>query len=323
MKERIKSKQIATKKSFGKRLIEDLGRNHTLYFMILPLVIYYLLFSYLPMVGVLIAFKDYRSVLGNSFLENIIQSKWVGFDNFVKFFTSPSFWKVLRNTINISLQSILVGFPAPIILALLFNELRSMKYKKVLQTVTYLPHFISLVVVCGIIRAFTADDGIITWVISHITGQEPSNMLLHSKYFVPILVWSDVWQGVGWGSIIYMSALAGVNEELYEAASIDGAGRFKLVWHITLPSILPTIAIMLILRLGSVLNVGYEKILLLYNDMTKDVGEIISTYVYQRGLIGRDYSYSTAVNLFQSVINIIFLVSANKISGRLTETSLW
>ena len=269
------------------------------------------------------AFKDYRSVLGQSFLQNLIQSEWVGFKNFQQFFSSINFWKVLRNTINISLQSIIVGFPAPIILALLLNELRSVKYKKVLQTVTYLPHFISLVVVCGMIRAFTADNGIVTWFVSLITGQEPQNMLLQSKYFVPILVWSDVWQGVGWGSIIYMSALAGVSEELYEAASIDGAGRLKLVWHVTLPSILPTIAIMLILRLGSVLSVGYEKILLLYNDLTKDVGEIISTYVYQKGLIDRDYSYSTSINLFQSVVNIIFLVTANKITGRLTETSLW
>ena len=323
MKKQVKSKREVKNNSFGRRLIQDFGRNHTLYLMILPVVVYYVIFSYLPMSGVLMAFKDYRSVLGQSFLQNLIQSEWVGFKNFQQFFSSINFWKVLRNTINISLQSIIVGFPAPIILALLLNELRSVKYKKVLQTVTYLPHFISLVVVCGMIRAFTADNGIVTWFVSLITGQEPQNMLLQSKYFVPILVWSDVWQGVGWGSIIYMSALAGVSEELYEAASIDGAGRLKLVWHVTLPSILPTIAIMLILRLGSVLSVGYEKILLLYNDLTKDVGEIISTYVYQKGLIDRDYSYSTSINLFQSVVNIIFLVTANKITGRLTETSLW
>ena len=323
MKKQVKSKREVKNNSFGRRLIQDFGRNHTLYLMILPVVVYYVIFSYLPMSGVLMAFKDYRSVLGQSFLQNLIQSEWVGFKNFQQFFSSINFWKVLRNTINISLQSIIVGFPAPIILALLLNELRSVKYKKVLQTVTYLPHFISLVVVCGMIRAFTADNGIVTWFVSLITGQEPQNMLLQSKYFVPILVWSDVWQGVGWGSIIYMSALAGVSEELYEAASIDGAGRLKLVWQVTLPSILPTIAIMLILRLGSVLSVGYEKILLLYNDLTKDVGEIISTYVYQKGLIDRDYSYSTSINLFQSVVNIIFLVTANKITGRLTETSLW
>lgn len=323
MKKQVKSKREVKNNSFGRRLIQDFGRNHTLYLMILPVVVYYVIFSYLPMSGVLMAFKDYRSVLGQSFLQNLIQSEWVGFKNFQQFFSSINFWKVLRNTINISLQSIIVGFPAPIILALLLNELRSVKYKKVLQTVTYLPHFISLVVVCGMIRAFTADNGIVTWFVSLITGQEPQNMLLQSKYFVPILVWSDVWQGVGWGSIIYMSALAGVSEELYEAASIDGAGRLKLVWHVTLPSILPTIAIMLILRLGSVLSVGYEKILLLYNDLTKDVGEIISTYVYQKGLLDRDYSYSTSINLFQSVVNIIFLVTANKITGRLTETSLW
>lgn len=323
MKKQVKSKREVKNNSFGRRLIQDFGRNHTLYLMILPVVVYYVIFSYLPMSGVLMAFKDYRSVLGQSFLQNLIQSEWVGFKNFQQFFSSINFWKVLRNTINISLQSIIVGFPAPIILALLLNELRSVKYKKVLQTVTYLPHFISLVVVCGMIRAFTADNGIVTWFVSLITGQEPQNMLLQSKYFVPILVWSDVWQGVGWGSIIYMSALAGVSEELYEAASIDGAGRLKLVWHVTLPSILPTIAIMLILRLGTVLSVGYEKILLLYNDLTKDVGEIISTYVYQKGLLDRDYSYSTSINLFQSVVNIIFLVTANKITGRLTETSLW
>ena len=323
MKKQVKSKREVKNNSFGRRLIQDFGRNHTLYLMILPVVVYYVIFSYLPMSGVLMAFKDYRSVLGQSFLQNLIQSEWVGFKNFQQFFSSINFWKVLRNTINISLQSIIVGFPAPIILALLLNELRSVKYKKVLQTVTYLPHFISLVVVCGMIRAFTADNGIVTWFVSLITGQEPQNMLLQSKYFVPILVWSDVWQGVGWGSIIYMSALAGVSEELYEAASIDGAGRLKLVWHVTLPSILPTIAIMLILRLGTVLSVGYEKILLLYNDLTKDVGEIISTYVYQKGLLDRDYSYSTSINLFQSIVNIIFLVTANKITARLTETSLW
>lgn len=227
------------------------------------------------------------------------------------------------NTFKIGGLSIVFGFPAPIILALLMNEVRAPWFKRSVQTLTYLPHFISLVVVCGIIRMFTSDTGIISHIIAFMTNSEPVNMLLYPEMFVPIYIISGIWQGAGWGSIVYLSALSAVSDDLYEAAIIDGAGKWKQTIHVTIPSILPTISIMLILRLGSVINVGYEKIILLYNDLTKPVADVISSYVYQKGLLDRDYGFSTAVGLFNSVVNIVFLITANTISKKISENSLW
>jgi putative aldouronate transport system permease protein len=305
------------KKPFSKRLKEDLARNKVKYMLMIPIIIYFVLFHYKPMYGVLMAFQRYRPTLG------IAGSRWVGLDNFIDFFGDPYFWRLLRNTFSISFYSILFGFPAPIILALMFNEVRNERFKKTIQTVSYMPHFISLVIVCGIIKIFVQTDGIFPVFIENIFGIPASNWLTNSGYFYPIYVISGIWQEVGWGSIIYLAALSGIDQELYEAAKIDGAGRLQQIWHITLPGILPTIMILLILRIGGILSVGYEKILLLYTPTTYEVADVISTYSYRRGIIDADYSYSTAVGLFNSVVNIVFLVATNKLSKKFTEVGLF
>lgn len=304
------------KKSFGVRLKEDIVRNRVLYIMVLPVLIYYILFAYLPMYGITIAFQDYDPALGYT------GSPWVGLQNFKDFFKSVYFLRILKNTLHISLASIIFGFPAPIILALLINEVTSKKYMKTVQTITYLPHFISLVVVCGIIKSFTGTNGIITQIVSKFTNDSTS-LLMKPNAFVPVYIISEIWQGIGWGSIIYIAALAGVDTQLYEAASLDGCGRLRQVLHVSIPGILPTIVIMLILRMGSVLNVGYEKIILLYNPSTYETADVISTFTYRKGLQEFEWSYGSAVGLFNSAVNVIFLLGTNMLSRKLTESSLW
>jgi len=304
------------RKSFGARLSRSLKQYRYVYLMAIPVVIYYLIFMYLPMYGAQIAFKRFAPGLG------IEGSPWVGWDHFQKFFGSFYFKRIFLNTITISLYSLIFAFPAPILLALLLNELRSERYKRAVQTVSYLPHFISLMVVCGMIIDFTRSDGVINDVLA-IFGPERQTMLLNPRLFRRIYIISEIWQGVGWGSIIYLSALAGIDAEQYEAAVIDGAGRFHKMIHVTLPGIAPTIVVMLILRIGQIMNVGYEKIILLYNGNTYDVADVISTFVYRKGLVEADYSYSTAVGLFNSVINLTLLLLANTISRKVGETSLW
>lgn len=299
-----------------KAISEDWKRNRGLYIMIIPVIAFYLVFCYKPMYGALMAFENFSPKRG------IFGSEWVGLSNFRMFFQSKDFYRLLRNTLYISISNIVFSFPAPIILALLINEINRKRFAKVVQTITYLPHFISLVVVCGMIREFVSDTGIITHVLGFF-GVEQTNLLNESKAFVPIYIVSGIWQEVGWGTIIYLAALTGINQELYEAASIDGAGRLRRVWSITLPGLIPTIVTLLILRLGSVMNVGFEKIILLYNSMTRDVADVISTYVYRMGLIKKDYGFSTAVGLFNSVINFAFVILANAISRKVNETSLW
>ncbi len=305
------------------KIKKDLIKNRTIYLMALPAVIYYLIFCYGPMYGAIIAFKNYSPKLG------ILGSEWVGLKHFESFLSSPYFLRILKNTLNISIQSLIFGFPAPIILALLINELTNKKFVKVTQTITYLPHFVSLVVVCGMIKSFTSDTGFITKIISLLSfGRwEPVSLLNEPKYFVPIYVLSDIWQGVGWGSIIYLSALSGIDGQLYEAAMIDGAGRFKQTIHVTLSGIIPMIMIMLILRMGGLLNVGYEKIILLYNQATYDTADVISTFVYRRGILAEggsnQWSYSTAVGLFNSVINFMLIITANYLSKKFTDYGLW
>ena len=298
------------------RLKRDLIKNKMLYLLVLPVIAFYLIFYYVPMYGVTIAFQNYDPAYG------VFNSPWVGLQNFQDFFSSVYFWRILKNTLVISACSILFGFPAPILLALLINEFTNKKFVKTIQTVTYLPHFISLVVVCGMIKDFTNADGIITQIVTFFGGENMS-MLMDPDKFVPVYVISDIWQGIGWGSIIYIAALSGIDSELYEACEIDGGGRLRQVWHITLPGILPTIVIMLILRLGGILNVGYEKIILLYNPSIYETADVISFFVYRKGLQELNWSYATAVGLFNSVINIIFLLATNFISRRVTETSLW
>jgi len=300
------------------RIHRELTRNYMLYIMAFPVILYFLLFHYGPMYGVVLAFKDY------SIGKGIWASPWVGMKHFINFWQSPYFFRILRNTLTISLYSILFGFPMPIILALLLNEVKCSAFKRTVQTITYLPHFVSTVVMCGIIIDFFARTGAITQLLHNLLGMRARNMLLQPEMFRTIYISTDIWQGVGWGSIVYISALSAIDAEQYEAAVLDGAGRFKQMWYITLPGILPTIITMLLMRLGKVMSVGYEKIILLYNPNTYETADVISSFVYRYGLGGaQDYSFSSAVGLFSSVINLIILVSANTLSRKLSETSLF
>jgi len=282
----------------------------------IPVLAYYIIFHYGPMYGVIIAFKNFTPARG------ILGSPWVGLQWFKDFFSSYYFGRLLRNTLLINIYSLIFSFPAPIILALLLNELRSQKFKKAVQTISYLPHFISLVVICGMIVNFTARDGIINDIIAFFGG-ERTTMLLRPELFRSIYVISGIWQSVGWSSIIFLAALSGIDVELYQAAVIDGANRWHQVWHVTLPGILPTIVILLIMRIGSLMSVGYEKIILLYNSSIYETADVISTFVYRKGLLEANYSYSSAVGLFNSVINFLLLIIANWVSRKVNETSLW
>ncbi len=310
------SKANKNGESFSVRLKKDWIRNRSLYLLVTPVLLFYLMFHYKPMYGAIIAFMDYNPRLG------ISGSEWVGFDQFIRFFSSPYFWRLLKNTLLLSVYGIIFGFPAPIILALLLNEVKLKKFKKTVQTVTYLPHFISLVVVTGIIKDFTQSTGLINDIIVALGGTR-SSLIQNPDLYRTIYIVSDIWQGIGWGSIIYLSALSGVDQQLYEAASIDGAGRWKKLLNITLPGITPTIIIMLIMRMGQVLGTGYEKTILLYNEATYETADVISSYIYRSGILERNWSYSTAIGLFNSVVNLILLVITNKISKRVSETSLW
>ncbi len=307
----------------GTRIRRELKRNNALYIMAIPVLLYFLLFHYGPMYGVILAFKDYRPGLG------IWQSPWVGLKHFINFFQGPFFGRTLTNTLVISIYQIIFGFPAPILLALLLNEVKRTRFKRTVQTITYLPHFVSTVVICGIIIDFFGRTGVMTQLITSLTGGRARNMLLMPEYFRAIYVGTDVWQTIGWGSIVYISALTAIDAEQYEAAVIDGAGRFAQVIHITLPGIMPTIMTMLVLRLGRVMSVGFEKIILLYNPNTYETADVISSFVYRQGLGGggaggaQDYSFSAAVGLFSSAINLVILVCANAFSRKLNETSLF
>ena len=291
-------------------------KNRLLYLMFVPVALYYLLFAYKPMYGAIIAFQDYEPMKG------IAGSDWVGFQHFVDFFNNYYFWRILKNTLVISVTSIVFGFPAPIILALLLNEVTGDKFRRTVQTLSYIPHFISMVVICGMIKVFTADNGIIMDLLN-LFGVPRQPLLNNASAFVPIYIVSDIWQGVGWGSIIYLAALTNIDHALYEAATIDGANRWQQTLNVTLPGIAPTIIIMLILRLGSILGVGYETIILLSSPLTYDTADVISSFVYRKGLQEFNWSYSTAVGLFNSVVNFIFLIVANTISRKIGDTSLW
>lgn len=304
------------KKSLGQIIAKDFRINWKLYILVLPVVLYYLLFCYKPMYGALIAFMDYTPG------KNMFACNWVGLKHFKNFFSSIFFLRVLKNTLTISLTTLVVSFPLPIVLALLLNEVKSKRFSKTVQTVSYLPHFISTVVICGMIKDFTSANGLITDLVVMFGGKRQA-LLNDPKMFVPIYVWSGVWQQIGWNSIIYIAAIAGVDQQLYEAAAIDGAGRLRQTWHITLPSIVPTIIILLIMRVGNLLSVGFEKIILLYNQAIYDTADVISSFVYRKGLLEYNYSYSTAVGLFNSVVNFVLLVITNFISKKTTENSLW
>lgn len=306
-------KLVYNKKSLGKRIMA----HWQLYILILPALIYLILFRYKPMYGIIIAFKDF------SLKKGIMGSPWVGFEHFERLFKAYTFPIALKNTLTLSFMSLILGFPMPIILALSMNEVKNAKIKKTLQTVSYAPHFISMVVMCGMVILFLSpSQGIINRFIEMLGGERIAFMQ-ESAMFKWIYSLSGVWQGAGWGAIIYFSALAAVDQSHLEAASIDGASRFQKIWYINLPTIVPVIAIQLILRCGSLLSVGYEKVLLLQNSANLSASEVLSTYVYKMGLESFDYSFSTAANLFNSITNIIILTTVNKITKKVTETSLF
>lgn len=313
--------KVKNKKSFGTRLKKDLKRNYGAYLLFLPVAIYYILFAYKPMYGILVAFKDYVPMKG------IWGSPWTshhGFGHFISFFKSFYFGRVLKNTLIISLSTLAVTFPAPIILALLLNEVRNKKFKKCIQTLSYMPHFISLVVICSMIRLFVADNGIVTGLLKSLGIVDGTYSLLSvENYFVPIYVISGLWQTVGWSAIIYISALSGIDQGLYEAARIDGANKWKQMVHVTLPGLMPTIVMLFILRIGQVMSIGHEKIILLYNEEIYSTADVISSFVYRKGLLEYNWGFSTAVGLFNSVINFVLVISANKISRKTIDMGLW
>ena len=300
----------------GKSVWKDIVACRHLYLILLPAILYYLIFKYTPMFGNVIAFQRY------SITKGVFNSKFIGLDNFIDFLSNYKFWKLMRNTLSINIYALIFSFPAPIILAVLLNEVRSTVFKKTVQTITYMPHFISMVVVSSMILTFVASDGAINGVRA-LFGADPISFMTIPKYFYPIYIISDIWQQVGWSSIIYIAAIASIDAELYEAATVDGAGRFRQIWNITLPSIAPTIIILLIMKIGSMLTVGYEKIILLYNPSIYETADVISTYVYRRGLLEGDYSYSAAVGIFNSVINFALLMTANLFSKKLSGNGLW
>jgi putative aldouronate transport system permease protein len=260
--------------------------------------------------------------LNIAFKKNIIKNEWVGLYNFIKFLSDPYFYKLLRNTLLLNVYSLAFSFPAPIALALMFNELKNLRFKRVIQSITYLPHFISTVVVCGMVVNFLSNDGFVNQVLASL-GFERIQFLMQPGFFRPIYIISGIWQNVGWSSIIYLAAISGVDEELYEAATIDGAGRLRKVLSITLPCIAPTVSIMLIMAIGGIMSVGAEKVLLLYNGATYETADVISTFVYRRGMQGADYSYASAVGMFQSVVGLLFLYAANRFSAKISGSSLW
>lgn len=297
-------------------LKKDVRSNKYLYLMMLPVVLFYILFHYVPMYGAIIAFKNYVPTRG------FMRSPWVGLKHFEAFFTSDYFGRLLRNTFLISFYGLLFGLPAAILLALLLNEVRHRMFKTAVQTISYIPHFISIVVICGMVVDFSSSSGLINDIIAFFGGKRIP-LLTKPEYFRTIFVTSGIWQELGWNSIIFLAALAAVDPGLYEAAEIDGASRFRQVLHITLPSLLPTIMIVLILRVGQMLSVGYEKVILLYNPAVYATGDVINSYVYRVGLQAFNWSFSAAVGIFDSFVNLSLLLIANTLSRKFKQSSLW
>lgn len=311
------------KKSLKQKLVTNLAelkvsvRNHwMLYLLIVPFILWYALFMYKPMYGLQIGFKEYDILTG------ITESPWIGVAHFAEFLKDEFFWRAFRNTIMISAYDLLFGFPAPIILALLLNEVKNVKFKKTVQTITYLPHFISIVVIAGLVTNFLAPSGLVNNLIE-MFGGERVYFLIKPEYFRGIFTAMNIFKGVGFGAVIYIAALAGVDPQLYEAASIDGAGKMRQLWNVTLPSIKPTIVVMLILKIGQLMSVSYEAILLLYQPATYSTGDVISTYVYRSGMIEGRYDFATAVGLTNSIIAFILVFVSNKVSKKFAETSVW
>jgi putative aldouronate transport system permease protein len=303
-------------KPYFKRLHQNMKVHWELYLLILPALAYFIIFHYIPMYGVQIAFRDYLPGLG------FLESPWVGLEHFKRFFNTYLFKVVIKNTLAISVSGLILGVPCPVILALMLNILKNRRFKNVVQTVSYAPHFISNVAMGGMILVLLSNMGLANTLLRSL-GLAPVQFMAKPELFTPIYVLSGIWKSTGYGSIIYLAALSSVDMELYEAARIDGASRLRMVWHIDLPVIIPTMVILLIMNAGRIMSVGYELVLLLQNTMNMSSSEIISTYTYRMGLLNHDFSYSTAIGLFNNIINIILLCSVNWIAGRLNETSLW
>lgn len=302
------------RKAAFKKYLRD---NWQLYTLLLPAIIFVFVFAYIPMYGVQIAFRNYKVSTG------ILGSQWAGLKYFIRFFKSSNFWPLLGNTLGISAYSLVAGFPIPIILALMLNELKQKKLRKTIQMITYAPHFISTVAICGMIHIFTnVDTGLINNII-RIFGGEGIMFMTQPRYFKTIYVISGIWQSSGWRTVIYMAALSSVDPQIVEASIIDGANRFQKILHVDIPSILPTIITLFILNCGSLLSVGYEKILLLQNQLNMEASDVISTYVYRLGILDSQYSYTTAIGLFDSVVNFIILFIANNVMRKVSDTSLW
>jgi putative aldouronate transport system permease protein len=300
-----------------KQTLRLIKRDRLLLFMLLPGILYFLVFKYAPMYGVVIAFQRYNLYKG------IFDSEWVGLKYFIEFFQGPDAWRLIRNTLLLNVYQLLFAFPAPILLALAFNELRKAWFKKISQTISFLPHFISTVVIAGLVVNFLSPSTGLANKLLGLFEISPISFMMMPDYFRTIFISMGIWKSVGWGTIIYLAAMAGINPELYEAASIDGASKLKKVWYVTLPGIMPVIIILFILQLGDILSVGAESIILLYNPITYETADVLSTYVYRRGLISGEFSFAAAVDLFNSVVGLILVFAANKISKKATETSIW
>ena len=317
MTKQLSPAEKAKATSERRRLIRrDWKMNKAVYLMAVPVMVYFFFFNYIPMGGILMAFEDY------SIKKGIFGSTFVGFDNFIRFFNSIYCWRVIRNTLLISLYGLLFSFPFPIIFALCLNEIRNTKFKKLTQTISYLPYFISIVAVVSILQDFTSADGVLTQLAAAL-GDTGGALWSRPEWFRTLYIGSNIWQHLGYNSIIFISALAAIDQELYEAAVIDGAGRWKQTLYITLPELSSTIVVLLILRLGQIMNVGYEKTILMYSPATYETADVIASYVYRVGIEDADYGYSTAINFFNSVVNFLVLFVANAISRKLSETSLW
>ena len=305
------------KKSLLKPKRKSFLKQKWLYFMMMLPLTTLIIWNYIPMYGIIISFKDYSPAFG------IMDSPWVGFAHFERFFNAFYFWDVIINTLRISLYSLLVGIPLPIILALMFNELRRKKYKSLVQTISYIPNFISIVIIVGMVTFFTSPvDGVINAVIQYFGGT-PIDFLGSAKLFPHVFVWSGIWQTVGWGTLIYTAAMSGIPQDQYEAAYLEGASRMQCIRYITIPAIMPTIVICAILATGSVMSVGFEKVLLMQNDANLATSEVLSTYMYKSGILNAEYSFSAAVGLFNNLINFIVLYLVNKFAQKYSETSLW
>lgn len=294
----------------------DILMNWRFYLLFAPIVVYFIIFNYIPMGGVVMAFENYKPNLG------LLGSKWIGWGNFIEFFTAPNFWRLMRNTFVISFLGLAVGTPVSIIFALLLNEITMKWFKKSVQTISYLPYFVSMVVIAGLVIEFVSSNGVITNILVNVFGMKRQNLLMNPSYFWAINLLSDIWQGMGYGSIIYISAMSGVNQELYESAALDGAGRLQRVWEVTVPCIMPTIVTMLVLRCGTLMVVGYDKILLLYNSTIYETADVISTYINRVAFNGQQFGYSAAVGLFNSVIGTTLLMVSNFLSSKLSDTKV-